>query len=217
MSLKWIKLSIFLFILNFFVCSYSMAAMAEIWSENFNGYAQGTIEGANNNTANSAEDWTINTADSDPKWFEVRNNQNKLVMAGKDTDGPVSWVSEWISISGWDNVRFSLNVGGTGGQDDDDYIEVLYRLDESLPLKSSFKKTGDFKEDGVSQDVRQDVVGDLLQIIIKIDNDHEDEFHYFDDVLVEGSPVPVPTSILLLGSGIVALIRFRRKVYHKKD
>lgn len=69
-----------------------------IWSENFDSYANGTTIGANNNTANPSADWTavcpFSVAATD--YFQVENG----LLEGRDTNGPATWESESIDISG---------------------------------------------------------------------------------------------------------------------
>ena len=69
-----------------------------IWSEDFNSYSNGTDIGGNNNTANPSADWTAvcpgSAAATD--YFDVRNG----LLEGRDTNGPATWESESIDISG---------------------------------------------------------------------------------------------------------------------
>jgi hypothetical protein len=116
------------------------AGQTVLWEEQFN-YADGTVQGEDQNSANPEIDWTastchacIDTAD----WWQVRSGR----MEARDVNQLVSLETEVIDISGFTNIQFSLDISETGDhegyyfgldacmdQDKEDYVNVFYRLD----------------------------------------------------------------------------------------
>jgi len=112
-----------------------------VWEEDFDGYADGTVSGENNNQINPSMDWVsggctacIDTAD----WWEVRSG----TLEARDVNATVYFQTEIIDISGFENVRISLDVNELGDheglyfglaacadQANEDYVNLLYRLD----------------------------------------------------------------------------------------
>lgn len=80
------------------LCCSTVGTSQVIWSENFDGYPDGTTSGANTNTSNPNSDWESvcpnSTAATD--YYQVMNG----VLEGRDTNGEASWTSEDIDISG---------------------------------------------------------------------------------------------------------------------
>jgi len=131
-------------ILFIFVLVLSHSAFSQvIWSENFDSYADGTAIGANNNTANPANDWTsggcLTCPSSATDWWDVQAG----VMEARDVnDEHVFLQTEVIDISASPSVDFFVDVTEQGdleglylGVDDcaqsanQDYADVEYRID----------------------------------------------------------------------------------------
>lgn len=131
-------------ILFIFILTLSHGVFGQvIWSENFDGYADGTVTGANNNTANPANDWISggcpSCAMSAIDWWQVENG----VMEARDVnDDDVFMQTEVIDISASPSVDFFVDITQVGdleglylGVDDcgesanQDYADVEYRID----------------------------------------------------------------------------------------
>ncbi|MCG8324113.1 MAG: hypothetical protein MI673_01235, partial [Thiotrichales bacterium] len=107
---------------------------AAIWSENFETYADGVTTAADNNTANSAVDWTI---EAGAGTFEVTSNGTYLLDGSRSMRSSSSgnglfrtWQTELIDISAYDNVSLSVEYREVGTLEANDAIDIDYRLDE---------------------------------------------------------------------------------------
>ncbi len=110
----------FLFLL---FTSTSIYAQTDIWVETFT-YPDGTTQVTTGPTQWSTD---ISNATIVPPndYFEVRSN----LLAGRDLDGEVLWISQSIDISGYSNITISLDVTESGPMDFDDYVRAYYNLD----------------------------------------------------------------------------------------
>ena len=176
-----------------------------IWSEDFT-YANGTVTGANNNTANPAADWTSSCATClTSDWFEVQNN----MMEGRDTNGPAELTTEVIDISSYPNgVEFSVDLSQSGSMEGCsgvscgfnclDWIKIEYSVDGgafveathanggSCPGATSapgnFVTMGDFVAFTFTQ---CPILGNSLQIRLSCQNWAASEYHRFDNLVVQ--------------------------------
>jgi hypothetical protein len=147
-------------------------AQTTIWSENFT-YPNGTIQGSGN-----PPKWT-RTMPTNADWFEVRTNR----MEGRDLKGEAVWTTEAISISGYSMVNITIDLSEQGGQDNTDYIGVYYILDGGP--ETQFATNGYFANDFTSAVASQmGLVGNNLVLTIRVNNNANDEYHRFDNVLV---------------------------------
>ncbi len=119
----------------------SSTGQVTIWLDDFDGYPDGTTSASNNNVANPDPDWVtggcvacIDTAD----WWEIRSG----TLEARDVNEVVFFQTEEIDISGFSNIRLSLDISESGDhegpyfgldacadQTNEDYVNVLYRID----------------------------------------------------------------------------------------
>jgi hypothetical protein len=151
-------------------------AQVTIWSEDF-PYSNGTTQGSGTPPKWTRDVSGCNFGSGDH--FEVRNNR----MQGRDTDGEAIWYSESIDISAYSNVRISMDLSETGGMEANDYIRVYYNLDGGG--ETLFETNGDMSDDFTSAVASQTGLnGNSVVIVVKVNNNANNERHRFDNVLV---------------------------------
>jgi len=172
-----------LFVFSFLCFSAAeMQAQTTIWSEDFT-CADGTTQGSG-----TPPKWTINisgaTITPPDDWFEVRSNQ----MEGRDVDGVAEWLSESINISGYSNVSASVDLTKEGVMESTDYIRVYYILDGGT--ETLFETHGDNPGNFDNRTATQTgLSGSTLEIIIRVKNSAGTEYHQFDNLLIQGTPL----------------------------
>lgn len=120
------------FILILMVASAS-TSYAQLWSENFNSYADGTQVGANNNTANGADDWTVACPGCDAADKYAKYTPTIIfIPIGEvflvSSDDVVTWTSEAIDISGTGKAVIELEAWSYQTEADD-YMRCYYNVD----------------------------------------------------------------------------------------
>jgi hypothetical protein len=134
-----LRLSPLIYLFGFIPTVYCQTT---IWSEDFSTYIDGTIIGANNNTANSALDWTsggcISCVPAIGDWWQIESGR----MEARDVnDDYCSLTTEVIDISAYPMVYFSVLCEEDGDleglylssaicadQNNEDYADVEYRI-----------------------------------------------------------------------------------------
>ncbi len=215
MLLKLIKSTIFSFIVIFFMSSYAVAASAIVWEENFDSYAIGTTSGSAVDLNNIQVPWDTSTLGYG--WLSVQDNPNSDVAGnywmeagGRNILG--YWVTDEISITGYSDVAVSMDIAQTGNMEWwQDGMALFYSITENQN-DNRFWNLFDFEVGSFGEATAEisGLSGNYLSLAVVMKNTWG-ETHGFDNVKVTAATVPVPTSILLLGSGIVGLIGFRRK------
>lgn len=186
-----------------------------IWFEDFN-YSNGTTTGANNNTANPANDWTsaCSTCLSGDHW-EVRTFR----MEGNDTNGPAWLETEEIDISAFPGgIQFSVDILGQGdfegcpggsssGCNSIDWVRVRYSLDGGGYVDCTHANGGpctgscagdtyvvfdDFTDFTFTQ---CPLTGNTLQLRIEVQNWAGTEFLRIDNIVVEAQSCLLPVGI----------------------
>ncbi|UZR99265.1 choice-of-anchor L domain-containing protein [Chondrinema litorale] len=169
-----------LFILLLISTAFQAVGQTTIWNEDFSGLSNGS------RTDNGTTAWST----SDPWWADYWGTYNG-VFRGSDVDDEAVWTSETIDISNYSNVTISILLGEEGTQEGSDYIRAYYRLNGGAEQRFA-NETNDFTSTTATIN---GLSGNTLQVIIKIDNNDDNEHHYFDDVLVEGTYNPCPTEV----------------------
>jgi len=108
----------------------------------------------------------------------------------RDTDSEVTWISEWIDISGYSNVSISLTAyeTGSGTNRDHKYLNAFYRLNGTE--KILFTENGRNAGNWGSSEVRQTGLGgDSLQLIVQIANHYAADKVTLDEIAVTGESV----------------------------
>jgi hypothetical protein len=151
-----------------------------IWEENFN-------LPSDNGLQNKTGEWKT-YLDGTSNVFEVVSNR----FEAKNTGGrEQTFETENISISDFSNVSLSLDLTQVGDMDynggNRDYIRVYYSLDggAEIPFNNGINN-GDLS----SQDVTPYVIGlsgSTIKIIIRVQNNNDNETYYFDNLLIQGT------------------------------
>ena len=144
-----------------------------------------------------------------------------------DGDGQLDLVFETVDVSGYTDRTFSLDywIYDTGYESTDLFSITLSDGAGSSYTALSFSETD--LESNVSADDGtanwnhfsldlEDLIatyglGEDLILTISVDTNAGSENIFIDNVAVEGSPVPVPAAVWLLGSGLLGLIGIRRR------
>ena len=190
-----------IFILMFFM-NGAWGQTTTIWSEDFSTYNDNSgFIGPDNSTTGdypaSVSKWILNvsgvvlTATTD--WFMVNDVSGNLFEA-RDIDGEGVWISESINIASFVNVEISVSISESGDMESSDYARVYYILDGGAEVL--FSTNGDNSDDFSYALAQQTGLnGSSLQIVIRLKNNAGDEYHRFDDIVVEGySFDPEPTN-----------------------
>ncbi|MCO6500738.1 MAG: T9SS type A sorting domain-containing protein [Vicingus serpentipes] len=167
-----------LFIVLLFSFTTSLYAQDTLYLEDFT-YPDGTIVGGGNPAA-----WTIDISGGDfgvGDYFETRSNK----FEGRDVDGTVLWISQWINVQDFTNVTISGNFEEQNTDDGSDFIKAFYKTSASGSEIAWFDPSNqEFGSTSASINIGDSI--DSLQIIIKVNNNSSTETHNFDNILVTG-------------------------------
>ncbi len=175
--------SIFLFSLGLvFLTRADIYSQTIIWSEDFSGYADGTITGIDNNNPPLGNDWSTTYAGSGT--FSVQANELRAENTG--TEGV--WTSEVVDISAFGKVEITVDAAWAMSSffSGADYIRMFYILDGGSETLF-FEQNSGFATIGGSATVSQVLSGSDVQIIIRVDNDVNllaDDLITFDNVTI---------------------------------
>ena len=190
-KLLYPNVKIYAFLLLFLLPLFSYS-QTTIWEEDFSTYIDGTTTGTGSR-------WTTTTAGGSD-WFEVRSNGYE----GKDLDGQNTFTTEDIDISGYTNVSLSVDISELGSMENSDFIRIYYQIDtgSGYGAETYFATNGNnFNDFGSRVASQTGLNAQRVRIIIRVDNDRNDEYHRFDNILVEGTPVVAGPEINLVGNG----------------
>ena len=148
-----------------------------IWIEDFTDLADGT-------TVDSGPTAWTRTISGSEDWFEVRGN----LFEGKETDGECAWFSESIDISAYPIVKVRIDLSESGNLTILDSIRAFYSIDGGPEtLLTNGIQVGDF---GSVVATATSLSGNTIQIIIRVNNDGNNDYHRFDNVLIYKDPDP---------------------------
>ena len=151
----------------------TLRAQTTIWSEDFNSFSDGTTQ--------NPPKWTTSwTPPGGPVgYFQVMTH----LMGGRNLRSQAVWTSETIDISSYTNVSIQVDCSEQGNQSLNDYIRVYYSLDGGPEILF-----GNYIDDFTSVTaVITGLNGSSLVIVIRVDNDGQNKYHRFDNVLVQGT------------------------------
>ncbi len=143
--------------------------LATISCQDFSAYSNGTTSGS----------WTQSCSGCTQINWDVQSAQ----WAAYDIDAQGVWTSSVINISGYGNVRLSVDLSEPDVLESNDYIRVYYKLDGGA--ETQFATNGNMTDDfGTATALQTGLSGSTVQIVIRVWNDAE--HHYFDNVCVTG-------------------------------
>jgi hypothetical protein len=168
-------------------------------------------------------DWQGGTYDSVPQTISFG------AVTGEDYDTTISGMyvtnTTWAYLSMRDGDQFAKKFGGASGNDPD-WFKMTYwgiKADGSLTGTSDFY-LADFRFGNNSQDYIIDnwnwidftALGDVVGLQFALTSSDSSAWgmntpSYFALDNLNGSPVPIPGAVWLLGSGLLGLVGFRRK------
>lgn len=185
------------FILLF--CSMAGLLPAQIWTENFNSYPDGTTTGTGNS-------WTSACgACASGDFFEVRSG----AFEANDVNDFSTWESESISIAGCGNVMFQLDAIEDGDHEGPgcacniniDYFDVSYSIDGgAFTIIQNWNGDGEVghtltgdSQNGVMTDadwgsttvIQSGLVGNTLQLRVVMRNTSGTERLILDNIVVD--------------------------------
>ena len=149
-----------------------------VWFEGFTDNSDG------DNSDTGATAWTetsIGTCNGSSK-IGVKNKQ----FRAQHTDCEVNWASDVIDISSVTDVSVTVDLEAKGGLQDDDYVNVYYKLDGGgeQPFPNNGQLINNFGKVQASVD---GLNGSTIQVIVKAKNSSNDEKYYWDNVNVQGN------------------------------
>lgn len=193
----------------------SSPANAQIWSENFDSYANGTI--------NAAPKWTsyatdcddggnINSGPGSSQWgvwdgvFTVNDVEGDCCPAGGG-DNDNGWLSEVINLAGFCDISVTMSVTSSGSLECDspgapiftcagtpnpdnshDQVVVEYKLDNGA-FQSLGYVCGD---NGTGTLSVNGLNGNSLQLRFFVANKANAEYYYIDNIVVAGGTGTIP-------------------------
>jgi gliding motility-associated-like protein len=150
-----------------------------IWRENFNDLANGTTVDAGPTA------WSYSGVPTD--WARVESKR----FEAKETDNWIIWSSQVIDISTATNVGVAVRlIAGTTNDAGADYMRVYYKINGGLETAlTNGLQTGAF---GTVLATASNLSGNNIQIVVRILNNSDNEYYWFDDVIVtEGSAAAI--------------------------
>ena len=137
----------------------------------------------------------------------------------QDADGMMTLTLDTVDLTGYMDTSVSLDlfVNETGWETGSaqDIIRVYVTMNDGMAIDLLNTGTSDIDDLGI-EDYWMTFSLDLsgytsATLSIALDSNAAAEAIYVDNVVFEGSPVPIPAALWLMGSGLVGLISIRRK------
>ena len=161
-----------------------LMAQTTIWSVDFEtGYADND-ELAQDNNAPAGLDWTKSGVPSN--WWRVESDNaisGSFSMSGRNTDGPMTWTSETIDISGFVNISISIDLAEVNCEAGD-IIETFYDLGSGNVEFGNGNGDGNFNS---ASNSINGLNGTSLTLTVRLNNNGGGERSIFDNVLVQGT------------------------------
>lgn len=188
-----------------------------LWVESFqtpNKGSWGDEDGVTVHTdLDGIENWTLNT---EACTFTASGDYVKTVgtsggrFEAVDCNGEAVWRSSWIPIGGFENIRCSLVVRetGSGANTANKYVHVFYRVNggEEQPFDSNGISEGNWGEAAASLENLQ---GDSLQLVIRLNTTYASDKVIVDDILVESVDPPLlPENLAAAGDVLINEVLF---------
>ena len=207
-------------LLLFFLGIFTDIATAQIWNEDFNSYPDATTnappkwtsyatdcdDGGNVNLGPGASQWGV--------WagaFAINDIEGAPccpAFGGGGNDN--AWESETINIAGFCNIGISLDISGTGTFECDSGGSPIFGCQGTTPPDNSHDQVvaqyslnaGPWTQFGYVCGMPlagtlsvAGLNGNSLQIRVYASNKSNNEYYYFDNVVVTGTAATVPTFV----------------------
>ena len=163
-----------------------------LFFEDFEDETQGDTSGTDDvNNIN----WSSSEGSNTDR-LEVRNGN---YFEAVDTDAVVSWFTDPITITNYNNLNLSLDLT-TANLDDSDYINIKYKLNGGN-VQPFLTETNDYN--GALTADLSSLSGDTLEIIIEFKSSSNNEYHRIDNVKLTGiSACSAPTTYNVTGDDL---------------
>ncbi len=181
--------------LTFLVCFFSIESKAdEIWKESFSVPEKGVWGDADGTTIHEDMEgitqWAIQYTDvileSESDYFKTVSTSGGRFEA-RDINAEAVWMSEWISIKDYKNMEVSFTVAetGSGNNTTTKYLKAYYKIDDGgeVLFAENGMNEGNF---GSAVAKQTGLVGDSLQIVVKISTNYASDKVYLDEIVVSG-------------------------------
>ncbi|MDF0716841.1 PA14 domain-containing protein [Muricauda sp. 334s03] len=168
---------------NVLVEGFSSSSTNGIWSEDFNGYSNGTGNGTA--TGSSASDWDTSGSGN----LEVQNNRIEANDLGTES----TWQTDPINIYKYTDVSFSLDVDTQADtsqfEQGTDYFIGEYRIDGGswVQFENASGDSSPYDPLNSSYTVNLATTGSTLEIRVRFYNTASNEYYYIDNVAVQGT------------------------------
>jgi len=169
-------------ILFFILFSTFAFGQTTIWSEDFSGYGIGVQTGAGSGISTAT--WSTNDGDVDIRTV----SGNKLLQGKRTRNTSARWTTNPISISGYTNVQFSLDVGVSASLDfGQDFFIIAYRIDGGsyVEIENASGDTSPFDPIQSSYTVTG-LSGSTIEFRITFYNNRNNGLYTIDNILVQG-------------------------------
>lgn len=174
------------------------AGSGTLWLEDFT-----LSNGATSDTGTTS--WTTQNGGSST--FSVSSNEFRVSGIGTASEG--IWTSGQIDISGQANVTISANVRSSGATMNSsgtylDYLRVYYVLNSGSEILFS-EQLGSINNNSTTNTTIStgSLTGTTLKIIVKARASGTDEFYYFDNIKVTGTPISSSLTVTSAASGTI--------------
>ncbi len=176
-----------------FFLVYSNVDAQEIWRESFSIPERGIWGDSNGQIQfdfSGISSWhllyeNISVSNSDDYAKTVTTSGGRFEI--RDVEGEVTWYSEEINISEYENVRIQLfaQETGSGANEETKYLKAFFKLDEGSQIlfETNGENYGNWGTDTVLQ---SSLNGEKLQIIIYMRNSYSADKVILDEVVITG-------------------------------
>ncbi len=161
-----------------FAVPKSLTAQTTIWEEDFEGLSDGDQQG--NGTPAK---WTISPMSGYSNYFEIVSSGGDEYLEGRNMDQEGVFTTQSIDISSYSSVTLSVDVSEDGNSEEEDYINVYYRLDGGA--ETGFNTNGNNDANFTSATATATVSGNAVEIIIRVRNSSNGEQHRIENIVVQ--------------------------------
>ncbi|MBK8563196.1 MAG: hypothetical protein IPN76_07555 [Saprospiraceae bacterium] len=205
-------------LLVFLICGFATVSFGQIWSENFNSYANGTMNGPpkwSSYATDCDDSGQLNQGPGQSQWgvwsgqFAINDAEGSPccpAFGGGGNDN--GWLSQVIDIDDFCNVSVSLQVTAQGVFECDSGGSAIFGCSGNTPPDNSHDQVlieyslngGGWTQFGyVCGDAGLGTIsvsglnGTTLQLRFFASNKSNGEFYFIDNIEVTGTTAPIPT------------------------